>query len=62
GTWTEGSWESRTLPSEGPLLMNINGGFFVLFRPLEWNIELLIQFRAWQPKGSSSSSFMYEPK
>ena len=31
GTWTEGSWESRTLPSKEPLPKNLGGGFICLF-------------------------------
>ncbi len=29
GTWTAGSWESRTPPSEEPLPMLFGGGFYL---------------------------------
>ncbi len=29
GTWTEGSWESRTLPSKEPLPKSLGGGFYL---------------------------------
>ncbi|MGF6357960.1 hypothetical protein ABIE27_005925, partial [Paenibacillus sp. 4624] len=31
GTWTAGSWESRTPPSKEPLPMMFGGGFYFIF-------------------------------
>ncbi|MGD0035423.1 hypothetical protein SLT67_29005, partial [Paenibacillus illinoisensis] len=32
GTWTEGSWESRTLPSKEPLPKKLGGGFYFVYK------------------------------
>ncbi|MGF6358106.1 hypothetical protein ABIE27_006082, partial [Paenibacillus sp. 4624] len=42
GTWTAGSWESRTPPSKEPLPMMFGGGFYI-FNKLVKNIKTFNQ-------------------
>ncbi|MGF9700933.1 hypothetical protein, partial [Paenibacillus sp. MABNR03] len=39
GTWTEGSWESRTLPSKEPLPMIFGGGFYLFIGQKQWGYK-----------------------